>query len=192
MIWLNGLILAAALAAPQPAAYRLNQEGDSLLRQARYAEAIPVFRAAVSSAEATLGADHPATAMMMRNLALACAREGYYHLAEHSAKQSLAILEARFGPGDVTLVPALNALAEAYIGTGRTTEARKALLRAIAIGPEAGPHYATALHNLGAVYQSEGRLRKAQEFYSAALTAFSGERGTEIGKNRQSLAESKR
>src|SRR5262249_13753129 len=75
---------------------------------------IAAAREAVRTAEASHGAQHPATAMMIRNLALAFAEAGYNRQAEYYAQQALEILEARFGAHDVTLVPALNVLTEAY------------------------------------------------------------------------------
>ena len=44
-------------------------------------------------------------------------------------------------------------------------------MRAVAIGPAAGPHYGTALHNLAAAYQAEGKFQDAVEFYRQALAA---------------------
>jgi tetratricopeptide (TPR) repeat protein len=159
MTLLHGWILAAALLAQgAPPA------GGSL-------EAIDSAREAVRESTAALGADHPATAIMLRNLALAFEQGGYHNYAEHYAQRSLAILEANFGPEDVSLVPALNVLAETYASQARFTQARTMAMRAVAIGPGAGAHHATALHNLAAIYQSEGRFKEAAEFYLQALRA---------------------
>jgi tetratricopeptide (TPR) repeat protein len=138
---------------------------------ASVSETIDSAREAVRQSTAVNGADHPATAFMIRNLALALEQGGYPNYAEYYAERSLAILEAHFGPQDVSLVPALNVLTEAYAAQSRFTEAHTTAVRAIAIGPAAGPHYATALHNLGAIFQSEGRLKDAAEFYRQALLA---------------------
>ena len=118
---------------------------------------------------ATLGEDHPVTAIMLRNLALAMQEGGYPNYAERYAQQSLAILERHFGADDVSLVPALNVLAEAAVSEGRYAEAREFATRAVDIGPDAGAHYGTALHNLAAVCQAEGKLQDAAEFYRQAL-----------------------
>jgi tetratricopeptide (TPR) repeat protein len=132
---------------------------------------IGVAREAVRTAEASYGAQHPATAMMVRNLALAFAEAGYSKQAEHYAQQALNILETRFGSSDVSLVPALNVLTEAYAAEGRYSEAVRAGLRAVAIGPEAGPHYAVALHNVAAVLERQGKRKQALEYYARALAA---------------------
>ena len=127
-------------------------------------------RAEVQRATTEFGADHPATAMLLSNLALAMREAGYFNYAEHYARQSVAILERRFGPNDVSLAPPLNVLAEAAVSQGHYDEAREFAARAVAIGPEAGPHYATALHNLAAVSQAQGRFQEAAELYRQALT----------------------
>ncbi|HTP88598.1 MAG TPA: tetratricopeptide repeat protein [Bryobacteraceae bacterium] len=126
-------------------------------------------REALRQATAALGEDHPVTAFMLRNLALAMQEGGYPNYAEHYAQQSLAILQRHFGASDVSLVPALNVLAEASVAQARYDEARKFAMRAIAIGPDAGAHYATALHNLAAVFHSEGKFQNAAEYYQQAL-----------------------
>jgi tetratricopeptide (TPR) repeat protein len=128
-------------------------------------------REAMREAEASYGPQHPATAMMIRNLALAFAEAGYNSQAEHYAQQALTILEARFGASDVTLVPALNVLTEAYAAEGRYTEAVRTGLRAVAIGPEAGAHYAVALHNVAAVLERQGKRGQAVDYYKRALAA---------------------
>ena len=131
---------------------------------------IAAARQAVQDAETAYGPRHPATAMQIRNLALAFAEAGYNNQAEHYARASLSILESRFGPSDVSLVPALNVLTEAYAAEGRYTEAVRIAMRAIAIGAEAGPHYAVALHNAAAVLERQGKRKEAVEYYTRALT----------------------
>jgi tetratricopeptide (TPR) repeat protein len=151
MMLLNGLILASALVFPHNTPYQLNEEAKSLLSAGRNLEAVAAARQAVAEASAEFGARHPATAMILRNLASACERSGYYSLAEYNAKLALSILEETFGPGDVSLVPVLNVLAETYFAQGRHAEAREAAQRAVAIGPEAGEHHKLARHNLAAI-----------------------------------------
>jgi tetratricopeptide (TPR) repeat protein len=134
-------------------------------------EAIERAREALRSAEREFGPGHPATAMMMRELALAFERGGYHQQAEYYAGQSLASLEARLGKDDVNLVPALNVLAEAYAAEGRNSEALRLEIRAIQIGPAAGKHFGTALHNAAAVLFREGKLAESEEFFARALAA---------------------
>jgi tetratricopeptide (TPR) repeat protein len=160
MTWVRAFLLATA--------GTLIAYGASLNEQ-RESKEISSARAAVREATTALGEDHPVTAFMIRNLALAFEQAGYHNYAEHYASQALSILQARFGPHDVSLVPALNVMAEAYVSEGRYTEAREFAMRAVAIGPEAGAHYATALHTLGAVFQGEGQYDKALVYFRRAL-----------------------
>lgn len=171
MTLLNVVLFATAIVQRHGTPYRLNQEVNSLLMQGHNAEAMSMARKAVRAAEDAFGANHPASAMILRNLALAYERTGFYNRAEAAAKHSLAVLESAFGPNDVSLTPSLNVLAEAYAAEGRYVDARKAALRAVAIGPDAGAHYATALHNVGAIFESEGRLTEAAQYYRRALAA---------------------
>jgi tetratricopeptide (TPR) repeat protein len=126
-------------------------------------------REALRQATVTLGKDHPVTAFMLRNLALAMEEGGYPNYAERYAQESLAILERHFGSSDVSLVPALNVLAEAAVMQSRYDDACRFARRAVDIGPDAGVHYATALHNLAAAFHAKGRFQDAAEYYSQAL-----------------------
>ena len=161
--------LLTAFAIQDSDAYRLNREGRILLDQHRYAAAARVFRHAVDRAKADLGPRDPATAMMLRNLALAYIQTGDAAAAEESGKLAYSIIESRFGSADPALTPILNVLAECYASRGRVEEALKASEQAVAIGPSAGAHYGTALHNLGALREFSGDLRAAADFYRRAV-----------------------
>ena len=130
---------------------------------------IALARDALRQATAALGEDHPVTAIMLRNLALAMQEGGYSNYAEQYAQRALATLEKHFGACDVSLVPVLNVLTEAAVSQARYSEAREFAMRAVAIGPAAGAHYGTALHNLAAVFQAAGKFQDAAEFYRQAL-----------------------
>ena len=171
MTFLNVVIFATAIVQSGSTPYQLNEAVTSLLAQGRNVEAVSTAKKAVQSAEAVFGNNDPATAMIVRNLALAYERAGSYNDAEAAAKRSLATLEFDFGQNDVSLVPVLNVLTETYFSESRYQDASKTARRAIAIGPDAGPHYATALHNNGAILEREGRLIEAAQFYKKALAA---------------------
>ncbi len=171
MTFLNVVIFATTIVQQHGTPYQLNQEATSLLAQGRTAEAVIVARKAARAAEVAFGANDPAAAMILRNLALAYERNGSYDSAEAAARRSLAILEGAFGSSDVSLTPVLNVIAEVEAAEGRYVEARNSALRAVAIGPDAGAHYATALHNVGAIFESEGRLAEAAQYYRKALEA---------------------
>ena len=143
---------------------------ETVVAPAENASDIASAREALRRAAAEWGEDHPVTALMLSNLALAMREGGYFNYAEHYAHQSLAILERHFGPGDVSLVPPLNVLAEAAISQAKYAEGREMAMRAIAIGPDAGAHYGTALHNMATACQAEGNIQDAAEFYRQALS----------------------
>src|SRR5580658_6498160 len=162
-------VLTAFAIHPDADPYQLNREGRTLLDQHRYAAAARVFRRAVDRAEVQLGPRDPATAMMLRNLALAYVQSGNADAAEQSAKLAYSIVEARFGSAEPGLTPILNVLAECYASTGRVVEAQKAAEQAVAIGPDAGVHYGIALHNLGALREFSGDLIGAASLYRRAI-----------------------
>lgn len=126
-------------------------------------------REAVREATASLGEDHPVTAFMLRNLALAMQQGGYPNYATYYAQKSLAILERHFGAKDVSLTPVLNVLTEAAVSQRQYDEARAYAMRAVDIGPDAEAHYGTALHNLAAIDQAEGKSVEAAGLYRRAL-----------------------
>jgi tetratricopeptide (TPR) repeat protein len=134
-------------------------------------EAIREARQNLNATAARLGPDHPVTGMMTRELALAFEQGGYHNYAIDYAGRAILILESRFGPNDVTLVPALNVLTEASVAEGRNTEALRYADRAIAIGPDAGAHYGTALHNAAVALFKEGRLPESEAMFKRALAA---------------------
>jgi len=171
MTWLNFFILAATLTSQENTAYKWNEQVTKLLAEGKNLEAVAAGRQAVASAETVFGPQHPATAMMIRNLAVAYERSGEYSKAEASANRALSILAGLFGANDVSLTPVLNVLVETYAAQGRYLDAEKLGRRAVAIGSGAGLHYATALQNVGAVLEAEGDRAAARQFYARALAA---------------------
>ncbi len=89
--------------------------------------------------------------------------------AEKNAKLAYSIAESRFGSADPALTPILNVLAECYALRGRIAEALRVSEQAAAIGPSAGAHNGTALHNFGALREFSGELRAAADFYRRAI-----------------------
>jgi tetratricopeptide (TPR) repeat protein len=162
-------VLTAFAIHPDADPYQLNREGRTLLDQHRYAAAARVFRRAVDRAESVLGPNDPATAMMLRNLALAYVESHELVAAEQSAKLAYSIMESRLGPAEPGLTPILNVLAECYAAEGRVGEAQRASEQAVSIGPLAGAHYGIALHNLGALREFSGDLEAAASWYRQSI-----------------------
>ena len=117
--------------------------------------------------------------MMLRNLSLAYIQTGDAEAAERTGKLAYSIVESRFGPADPALTPILNVLTECYASTGRVAEALKASEQAVSIGPSAGAHYGTALHNLGALREYSSDFQSAAEFYRRAVDVKIGALGAE-------------
>ena len=162
------ILLAASLASSQPQVFDMNDRAEALLAAGDGAAAEAVLDKALVSAEQAFGAGHSVTAMIARNLALTCLRNGDRSRAERLARQSLSILETNHGVRDASVVPALNVLAEVLAASDQLSDARVLTERAVRVGPDTGPHYATAVHNLGAIAQRQGDLRSAKRYYRLA------------------------
>jgi tetratricopeptide (TPR) repeat protein len=180
MTWIAQIIFASSLTIAQANAQQLNDNAKAFLAAGDTSRAVVALEQALASAEAGFGADHPATAMIVRNLALAYANAGQLPRAEKLAIRAITVLEARFGRDDVSIVPALNVLGETLIYEGRLREALPVLERAVAFGPGAGAHYTTALQNLGAALELQGDGGSAQRYYTLAAA----ERGRLLGSDR--------
>jgi hypothetical protein len=168
MTWITTMVLAASLPLLQPAALDLNDLAERKMAAGDDGGAVATLERALATSGRDFGPDHPITAMIMRNLALGCSRTGDLARAERLAAGSIAVLESRFGPADPILVPALNVMGESLIYEHRLTEARTVLERAVAVGADAGPHYATALQNLGAVFALGKDAESAARYYALA------------------------
>ncbi|MCP4307664.1 MAG: tetratricopeptide repeat protein, partial [bacterium] len=66
--------------------------------QGRYDEAEPLYRRALAILEKVLGAEHPAVATSLNNLAELYRDQGRYDEAEPLYRRALAILEKGLGP----------------------------------------------------------------------------------------------
>jgi tetratricopeptide (TPR) repeat protein len=148
----------------------LNAQGNQQFRAGNYQDAEQTYRCALTAAIQEWGEDHPATAMILGNLAGTEHALGRNSAAEEMALRALAALEKNVGARSILLVPSLNTLGCVYIDTGRYAQAETALKRAIRLGSQdGGAHYATSLHNLAALYQLKGQLDRAEKLYQRAL-----------------------
>lgn len=163
------IVMAVTLALPQ--GYEaLNAQANEQFHVGNFEQAEQTYRRALDAAETQFGWEHPATAMILGNLAGTEHALGRNAEAEVLAKRSLALLEKTVGPASVLFVPGLNTLGGVYIDTHRYDEAEAVLKRAIRLGShDAGAHYATSLHNLGALYHLEGKVAQAEKCYDKAF-----------------------
>jgi tetratricopeptide (TPR) repeat protein len=132
------------------------------------AGAVPLLEASFVESQREFGEEHPVCAVTLVNLASVLRRQHRLADAREAAVRALNLLEARFGPTDVILAPALNTLAEIHIERGYYNAARALLGRSLAIGPDSGIHYTTTLHNLGGLYRLLGDEEEARRYYRRA------------------------
>ena len=131
------------------------------------------FEAALRSAEATFGPEHPDVATSLNNLAELYRTQGRYAEAEPLYKRSLAIWEKALVPVHPDVASSLNNLAELYNAQGRYAEAEPLYKRSLAIFEKAlGPEHSdvtTSLNNLALLYRTQGRYAEAEPLYKRSL-----------------------
>jgi len=140
---------------------------------AKYKEAEPLLRRALTMDETSFGPDHPNVGRDLNNLAGLLLATNRLTEAEALYRRSLAISEASFGPNHPKVAIRLNNLAGLLMNTNRLTEAEPLYLQAIAInealfGPD-HPKVAAFLNNLAQLLQAENRLTEAEPLFRRAL-----------------------
>jgi tetratricopeptide (TPR) repeat protein len=147
--------------------------GSALYVLGDYAGAQPAIERARALSERVLGADHPATAASLNNLALLYNTQGRYAEAEPLYQRALALRERALGPDHQDTATSLNNLAALYWAQGRYGAAEPLFQRALALceralGPD-HPDTAQSLNNLAALYRAQGRYAEAEPLYQRAL-----------------------
>jgi Tfp pilus assembly protein PilF len=165
--------IAQAIAGGSPQVQQWRQQLESLVRQGRYAEAIPLQIQELAWAEQVSGAEHPDTATSLNNLAELYQSQGRYGEAEPLLKRSLAIFEKVLGLEHPDTATSLNNLAELYKSQGRYGEAEPLLKRSLAIREKVlgleHPETAASLNNLAVLYVSQGRYGEAEPLLKRSL-----------------------
>ncbi|KXZ48697.1 hypothetical protein GPECTOR_26g600 [Gonium pectorale] len=137
------------------------------------AEVVPLLVGALPVFEARYGSEHPLTATLLSNTALALKDQGQLNEAEPLLRRALAVREACHGPSHVDTMRSLNNLAGLVEAQGNLEEAELLLRRAAELAAGSlGPHHAhtaTALSNLGLALRKAGKLDEAEELFKAAL-----------------------
>jgi tetratricopeptide (TPR) repeat protein len=133
---------------------------------ARYAEAEPLLREALTRRESKLAPEHPNVATDLNNLAELLRVTNRLAQAEPLYRRALAIDEAAYGPEHPRVAIDLNNLAQLLQATNRLAEAEPLMRRALAIdeaayGPK-HPNVAIRLNNLAQLLQATNRLAKAE------------------------------
>ena len=151
----------------------LNQIGEYLYYQGRYAEAEPLYKRSLEIREKAHGKDHPHVALSLNNLANLYNTQGRYVEAELLHQRALAIREKALGKDHPGVASSLNDLAALYDSQGRYVEAEPLYQRALAIREKAlgknHPDVASSLNNLALLYKTQGRYVEAEPLYQRAL-----------------------
>ncbi len=144
----------------------INQLGEALWRQARYAEGEPLFREAVAGWRRLRGDDDPSTLTSISNLALALRGQGKLAEAESLAREAVERNKRIRGGDHPDTLGAVNNLGTIYIDQGRHQEAEDQFRLAVegrrrALGEV---HRATLLstNNLAATLERAGKLADAE------------------------------
>jgi tetratricopeptide (TPR) repeat protein len=111
----------------------LNHAGYYLDERARYEEAEPLLKRALTIHEQQLGATHPHTAASLSMLARLYLHQGKYGEAEPLWQRALAISEQQLGAQHPDTALSLNNLAELYVSQGKYAKAEPLLKRALTI-----------------------------------------------------------
>jgi tetratricopeptide (TPR) repeat protein len=158
---------------PQMLGSVLGQVAGFLDSQGQYARALPLQRRALEIAEASLGPDHPETAIRLDNLAYIYTELGRYDEALPLRQRALDITEATLGSDDPDMAIVLSNMAYMHTRLGQYDEAVLLEKRALditkaALGPD-HPLMATMLGNLGGTYLHLEKYAKALRLQKQAL-----------------------
>src|SRR5450755_4665357 len=152
----------------------LNQTGYYLDDRARYVEAEPLLKRALSIREQQLGPHHPDTARSLNNLANLYHHQGKYQQAEPLYQRALAIREQQLGPQHPDTATSLNNLAMLYKTQGKYEQTEPLYQRALAIREQQvgaqHPDTATSLNNLAMLYKTQGKYEQTEPLYQRALS----------------------
>jgi len=147
--------------------------GIELFRAERYEAALPHFRRALELAEARFGADSPAIAVELNNLAEVYRLLGRHDEALPLYERALALDRRQEQVDPVGLATTLNNLALTYRAQGRLDEAEPLYLRSLELLEEAlgnnHPDIAKSLNNLAVLYRQQGRPERARPLLERAL-----------------------
>jgi tetratricopeptide (TPR) repeat protein len=161
----------------------LNQAGYYLYERGRYGEAKPLYERSLAIREKALGAEHPAMATSLGNLAGLYRAQGEYAQALPLFERSLAIYEKARGAEHPAMATSLGNLAGLYYAQGEYAQALPLFERSLAIREKAlgAEHPATAsgLNNLAELYRAQGEYAQALPLYARALAIYEKALGAE-------------
>jgi serine/threonine-protein kinase len=160
----------------------LDDFGEIRANQGRFSEARDLIGRALSLAEKTYPADHPAIAESLLNRAAIENMEGGdFAAATQDAERAVRILEAHAESEPISLANALNSLGTIYNQSGRVDEVLPLLVRSVDLwrrhGDRKSDGLAAALHNTGNALFESGRVAEAKPFAEESLAEVTRLRG---------------
>lgn len=182
-----GLALAIATSfAPPALAQKVSPAAqgariNALMSAGKYAEALPLAQAMVTSLEK--GNDGRELSAALNNLGQVFAGQGRDDLAEPIYKRAIALLEKSLGLDTALIAPELSNLAALYQRQGRFTEAEPLFKRALTVSERSlsreHPDVGRALNNLATLYVKQERFADAEPLFQRALAIYQKAAGPE-------------
>ena len=161
----------------------IDRQVVQLEREGRYAESLPLAIKLLDRCENVMGAENPATALVLDKLARLYDAAGQYAKAEPLFQRALKIFETTLGPNDAHTVATLNNLAKLYQDMGAYAKAELLYDRVLRIDSKTGSgdsrSTAVTLNNLGLVYTASGKYSKAEAIFARALAISEEKSGPE-------------
>jgi tetratricopeptide (TPR) repeat protein len=159
----------------------------NLYKEDRFDEAAYNYRIALSHRERSRGAEHPATAITLSNLAGIYDQQGRYEEAVALYQRALAIKEANLGVGHPNTATTLNNLALALYNLRDFEQSQALFERCLVIKENASGNavdVAVTLNNMASCAEKSGNLDDAAGAYRRALAI----REVELGPEHPSTA----
>ena len=146
-------------------ALALNNLASYLTMKGSFAEAEPLVREAIEINLATVGEEHPSTAMFVVNLSNNHCLSGDYPQALEDARRAIGIQERTLPKEHVDFVRSWAALGSALTETGAVAEGERHLRRALDLGLR---KYPAGSRHIALVQGSLGRNLMLQKCYEEA------------------------
>lgn len=165
--------LIPVLGAQVWASYFLNEAGQILDRQGKYAEALTFYQSDLGIKETTLGPQHPDTAVTLHAIGQALHRQGKYAEALTFYQRSLDIKATTLGPKHPQTAITLNDIGQTLMLQGKYAEALDFYQSALGILETTlglmHPETASTLYAIGQTLHDQGKYAEALDFYQRAL-----------------------
>ena len=167
--WREGLAVALRNATPEDVevAQARGNVANALMVKSHYAEAVPLQEQALATEEKALGADHPMTMGLRRDLALSKYHLGYYAQARAMMEQVIAAQKKKLGDQHPAVAGSEINLGYLLVDSGDADAADRVLGEAVAIfDNKYGREYQgtrMALRTLAAAHTQQGKLDLAEK-----------------------------